>query len=123
MAGQNQKMDAMREQIDNLCTVKFAPTENCHNVTNVFKQWLRNLPEPAFQFKNFEKVLALADLPVEECLEQCKLILESLPRENYHLIRQTFRLMFLVANNSTVNRMDAGNVTKVCLPAMHDVGF
>eukprot|EP00012_Vannella_robusta_P011328 CAMPEP_0206202734 /NCGR_PEP_ID=MMETSP0166-20121206/12366_1 /ASSEMBLY_ACC=CAM_ASM_000260 /TAXON_ID=95228 /ORGANISM="Vannella robusta, Strain DIVA3 518/3/11/1/6" /LENGTH=980 /DNA_ID=CAMNT_0053621749 /DNA_START=454 /DNA_END=3392 /DNA_ORIENTATION=- len=116
MAGQAQRCAELRAEIDATTKISFSDQENPHNVTSILKQWLRGLPEPAMLFGNFDKVIKLGAATSEEQIKGLREILETLPRENFHLIRQMFRLMYLVGKNNEVNRMDFSNVAKVIGP-------
>ena len=60
MAGQNVRCTTLKEEIDNSLSVKFSDTENPHDIANLFKQWLRDLPEPLFLFSNFDKIISIS---------------------------------------------------------------
>ena len=53
---------------------------------------------------------------MKERIENLRKLISTLPIENYHLIRQLFRIMFNIAINSNTNRMDDANITKVIGP-------
>ena len=115
LAGQNTVCTQIRESIEN-GKIEFNDVENPHNVTSLLKQWLRNLNPPALLYDNFDKVISFYGLEENEKIEKMKEVIESLPKENYHLVRQMCRLMYIVGNNAEVNRMDYGNISKVIGP-------
>merc|ERR1712137_215011 len=116
LAGENARCVQLREEINNRTDINFRNSENPHNVSSILKQWLRDLPEPVLLYKNYDVVLALNELPEEEQITKLKELLESLPKENYTVARELFRLMYLVSLSAEVNRMDASNIAKVIGP-------
>merc|ERR1712137_262240 len=98
--------------------IVFKKDENPHNITGVLKQWLRGLPEPALLFENFTEIIKLGTSSVEEQIRGFTEMLEKLPKENRHLVRQMCRLMYIVGQNAEVNRMGHSNVAKVIGPNM-----
>lgn len=88
--------------------------QNIHNVTNVFKQWLRELPEPIFKYENYGIICSLGDESIAKKKQVFIDILQALPKENYFIIRQIFRLMYIVVQNTAANKMQYGTVS-ICL--------
>ena len=116
VAGQTTQCNELMNTIDAALDFNFSKDENPHNVTSLLKQWLRDLPEPVLLFDNFIDIMKLGDLPAEGQIAGFVEIMKRLPMENYHLLRQMFRLMYITGVNCETNRMDYGNVAKVVAP-------
>lgn len=96
--------------------VFFDKQENPHNVSNVLKTWLRRLPEPLLLYENYETVVQLDRVSTEEQIDELAKVFKTLPKENFAIIRDLFRLMHIATLSVGVNKMDAANITKVIAP-------
>ena len=86
-------------------------------MTNLLTQWLRGLPEPLLLYKNFQPLQDILDIPSDrEKLIKIQELIFALPKENYHILRQIVRLMYIISLNSESNRMDELNISKVIGP-------
>lgn len=118
LPGESAYYTNLREVINKQTDFEILPSENPHNISSILKLWLRELKEPVLLFKNFDRVIQIAEKLSDENQVLCDLIqlFNDLPKENYSVCREFFRLMYLVSLSSEINRMDASNITKVFVP-------
>lgn len=89
---------------------------NPHNIAGALKLWLRLLPEPLATFPLYDSVVASLDKP--EPLRALAAILNTLPPENFHLLKYLLSFFAECAALETANKMSAYNLSIVFAPAI-----
>eukprot|EP01123_Difflugia_compressa_P011285 TRINITY_DN4459_c0_g1_i1.p1 TRINITY_DN4459_c0_g1~~TRINITY_DN4459_c0_g1_i1.p1 ORF type:complete len:462 (+),score=30.44 TRINITY_DN4459_c0_g1_i1:181-1386(+) len=83
--------------------------ESMHDVTGLLKLYFRELPVPLLTFYLHDKFLSLAD-SASENITNIKELVDSLPQENYILLRELTIFLHEISTHSSVNRMTADNL-------------
>ena len=107
---------------------------NIHIVATLMKAFLRELPVPILLFENYTifmkaagksestwanglvDFLSCKDLELEEAKKELQQMLESLPSNNYSLMKFLFCLLHELSENSETTQMNAENLAKVISP-------
>jgi hypothetical protein len=118
LAGLDSHCKQIREDWDNGVKSDFDDDDNPHNAAHLLKQWLRDRKEPILLVSNFDPIIQMADFPEEEIISKFEQVLAGLPLEHYAVVKQLFRLMYIVGQNAETNRMDHGNISLVFGPSL-----
>ncbi|XP_063003177.1 unconventional myosin-IXb isoform X2 [Elgaria multicarinata webbii] len=97
------------------------PLENypVHTITGIFKQWLRELPDPLMTFAQYNDFLRAVELPgKQEQLCAIYSVLEQLPRANHDTLERLIFHLVKVALVEDVNRMSPNALAIVFAPCL-----
>lgn len=89
-----------------------------HIIANVFKKWLRELPEPLLTFALYPKFSTLTEGSDEELIPKAKAVISQLPTANLQLATAVFNFLHIVASYSTLNKMHFRNLGTVFSPLL-----
>ncbi|RIA88874.1 hypothetical protein C1645_739054 [Glomus cerebriforme] len=88
-------------------------------VTSVFKQYLRELPNPLFTYELYSSFLDLVHMPNnEEKIEKFRELLLQLPKVNYATIKYLIEHLYRVKQFEAENLMTAKNLSLVFGPTL-----
>nr|XP_020636705.1 LOW QUALITY PROTEIN: unconventional myosin-IXb [Pogona vitticeps] len=90
-----------------------------HTITGIFKQWLRELPEPLMTFAQYNDFLRAVELPgKQEQLGAIYSVLEQLPRANHDTLERLIFHLVKVALVEEVNRMSPNALAIIFAPCL-----
>jgi len=83
-----------------------------HTVAGLLKVYLRELPEPLMTYRLYEPFIAVIrrSQDWELIRDEITVLVLELPVENYVLCARLYTLLYRVANNSEMNRMNTSNL-------------
>eukprot|EP00736_Rhodelphis_marinus_P009189 Rmarinus@m.6418 len=96
-----------------------------HAVAGVYKQYLRDLPEPLIPYEEYDQFIKCAGLlPDPEEAEELGALISHLPIEHYTFFMSMIQFLLKVIQRAEVTKMDAKNVSIVIAPNIlrQDVG-
>ena len=67
LSGRATQVTKLREQLDQGKKVFFSDNMDVHTVATLFKQWLRELPEPLLTWKLFDEFIATDTMGMYIC--------------------------------------------------------
>ncbi|XP_070603858.1 unconventional myosin-IXb isoform X3 [Erythrolamprus reginae] len=90
-----------------------------HTITGIFKQWLRELPDPLMTFAQYNDFLRAVELP-EKQEQLCAIysVLEQLPQANHDTLERLIFHLVKVAVVEEVNRMSPNALAIVFAPCI-----
>ncbi|KAM3854961.1 unconventional myosin-IXb isoform 2-T2 [Vipera latastei] len=90
-----------------------------HTITGIFKQWLRELPDPLMTFAQYNDFLRAVELP-EKQEQLCAVysVLEQLPQANHDTLERLIFHLVKVAVVEEVNRMSPNALAIVFAPCL-----
>ncbi|XP_039194459.1 unconventional myosin-IXb isoform X2 [Crotalus tigris] len=90
-----------------------------HTITGIFKQWLRELPDPLMTFAQYNDFLRAVELP-EKQEQLCAIysVLEQLPQANHDTLERLIFHLVKVAVVEEVNRMSPNALAIVFAPCL-----
>ncbi|XP_070181705.1 uncharacterized protein [Littorina saxatilis] len=91
-------------------------SSSVHDVTGLVKQFFRELPDPLFTATYHDYFVRCYHLPLQERVDALLLLCLLLPIEHLSTLRFTMGLLSRLADQSTYNKMDAGNLAVVLAP-------
>lgn len=131
LAGNHASIQEMKRLMDSGDTIAWA-TYDIHSVANLLKVFLRELPEPLFTFRFFDRWMnAIKFSPASEASSEASnlrmdyilALLSSLPRPNKNLLRYLFSFLNeLAINTSETTKMNAHNLAVVLGPNLIQPG-
>ncbi|CAG0895894.1 unnamed protein product [Cyprideis torosa] len=90
-----------------------------HVAAVILKKHLRELSEPLMTFDVFDEIVAFEGIPREERSTYARnIILEKLPEDNYHVLRNLVSFLQKVMDRSDLNKMTSSNLAVVFGPNM-----
>ncbi|XP_053147682.1 unconventional myosin-IXb isoform X2 [Hemicordylus capensis] len=90
-----------------------------HTITGIFKQWLRELPDPLMTFAQYHDFLRAVELPgKQEQLCAIYSVLEQLPRAHHDTLERLIFHLVKVALLEEVNRMSPNALAIVFAPCL-----
>ncbi|XP_032094447.1 unconventional myosin-IXb isoform X7 [Thamnophis elegans] len=90
-----------------------------HTITGIFKQWLRELPDPLMTFAQYNDFLRAVELPEkQEQLYAIYSVLEQLPQANHDTLERLIFHLVKVAVVEEVNRMSPNALAIVFAPCL-----
>eukprot|EP00026_Physarum_polycephalum_P000304 Phypoly_transcript_00304.p1 GENE.Phypoly_transcript_00304~~Phypoly_transcript_00304.p1 ORF type:complete len:1325 (-),score=309.44 Phypoly_transcript_00304:1341-5315(-) len=104
----------IRDKIDETMDVNLADFPDCIIPTSLIKLYLRELPHPIITHEIYSSCLSAVGKDIS-VMKQC---LESLPLDNYALLKHTLWLLYDVSLHKEVNQMGADNLAKVIGPTL-----
>ncbi|OCT89939.1 rho GTPase-activating protein 25 isoform X1 [Xenopus laevis] len=116
LPGQDNLVKQLKEAFDAGERPSFSSDTDVHTVASLFKLYLRELPEPAIPWRQYEDFLSCEKLiTVDEEKGHRDLMkqISILPKENYNLLCFICRFLFEVQKNSGVNKMSVDNLSMV----------
>ena len=113
----------IREALDCGEKLDFEEMEiDINTVASLFKQYLRELPDPIIPTDIYESVMksVIRDMPinVEEGLESLTTVLLAMPSHNYNLLQYLCRFLAEVHSKSYLNKMNDTNLATVFAQCM-----
>lgn len=128
LSGNFTKIQEIQEKLDNcnnnsnsnssgIKSIKLGPAD-CHNVTSLFKLFLRSLPEPLMTFALYDGWRALGgwtEYP-RVAAKIGKFLVKRLPEPNQTVLRELVAFLHLRLSDSEVTRMNACNYGTVIGP-------
>ncbi|NWJ10672.1 RHG25 protein, partial [Crypturellus undulatus] len=116
LPGQDNLVKRLRDAFDAGERPSFDRDTDVHTVASLLKLYLRELPEPAVPWAQYEDFLlcgqaldADEDKGHQELLKQLSL----LPRDNYNLLSYICRFLHEIQLNSSINKMSVDNLATV----------
>ncbi|XP_043939025.1 rho GTPase-activating protein 25 isoform X2 [Protopterus annectens] len=115
LPGQDNQVKQLRDAFDAGERPSFDCETDVHTVASLFKLYLRELPEPAIPWSQYQDFLDCAQLNItdEEGLQKIKRQLTLLPKANYNLLSYICRFLHEIQLNSSVNKMSVDNLATV----------
>ncbi|OCT96154.1 rho GTPase-activating protein 20 isoform X2 [Xenopus laevis] len=108
----------MKERLDLGCEVNF-DRESILVTACVFKDFLRNIPGSIFSSKLYEKWVSSLDYESQEDkIKAIKMLIETLPPINVHLLRYLFGVLCCIEQRSESNQMSAFNLAVCIAPSL-----
>ncbi|KAL8177927.1 UNVERIFIED_CONTAM: hypothetical protein K2H54_023642, partial [Gekko kuhli] len=90
-----------------------------HTIAGIFKQWLRELPEPLMTFAQYNDFLQAVELPgKQERLCAIYSVLEQLPQANHDTLERLIFHLVKVALVEDINRMSPNALAIVFAPCL-----
>ncbi|XP_077187964.1 unconventional myosin-IXb isoform X3 [Paroedura picta] len=90
-----------------------------HTITGIFKQWLRELPDPLMTFAQYNDFLQAVELPgKQERLCAIYSVLEQLPQANHDTLERLIFHLVKVALVEDINRMSPNALAIVFAPCL-----
>lgn len=93
--------------------VNFEQYEDVHLPAVILKTFLRELPEPLLTFRLFDDVVSFYNIEENSRLESLRKTLQTLPEENYEVLRFLTAFLVQVSENQEHNKMTNVNLA-VC---------
>mmetsp|Transcript_33465 Transcript_33465/g.57157 ORF Transcript_33465/g.57157 Transcript_33465/m.57157 type:complete len:871 (+) Transcript_33465:20-2632(+) len=118
LSGRATQIEKLRDQLDQGKKVFFSQNMDVHSVANLFKQWLREMPEPILTWKLYDDFIAVDDLnEQEEKLKAIEFLLNvRLPKINRYCFQYMMKLLTEVVKNYDKTKLDAKNLSIVFAP-------
>ncbi|NXQ81049.1 RHG25 protein, partial [Nyctibius grandis] len=116
LPGQDNLVKQLRDAFDAGERPSFDRDTDVHTVASLFKLYLRELPEPAVPWMQYEDFLLCGQaLDADEGKGHQDLLkqLSLLPRDNYNLLSYICRFLYEIQLNSSVNKMSVDNLATV----------
>ncbi|XP_019573925.2 rho GTPase-activating protein 25 isoform X1 [Rhinolophus sinicus] len=116
LPGQDNLVKQLRDAFDAGERPSFDRDTDVHTVASLLKLYLRDLPEPAVPWSQYEGFLLCGQLMnADEAKAQQELMkqLSILPQENYNLLSYICRFLHQIQLNSAVNKMSVDNLATV----------
>ena len=120
----NQKIDSPLNQSSSIQSVKdnFKNMINklqTHDATSLIKSFLRNLPEPIISSDIYSQLVqTLSISTLEDRLPFYKCILDSMPNENFAVLRRLSKCFNIITKHSEENKMSMMNIAICLMPAL-----
>nr|XP_056723553.1 unconventional myosin-IXb [Euleptes europaea] len=90
-----------------------------HTIAGIFKQWLRELPDPLMTFAQYNDFLRAVELPgKQERLSAIYSVLEQLPQANHNTLERLIFHLVKVALVEDINRMSPNALAIVFAPCL-----
>ncbi|XP_046844977.1 rho GTPase-activating protein 8-like isoform X3 [Xenia sp. Carnegie-2017] len=97
--------------------VEFSEEEEVHVAAVLLKKFLRDLHEPLLTYRLYDDVIRIHGLQEEDRLEEIKKVLRnSLPSQNFVVLKYIMVFLSEVVSNSDKNKMDSKNLAIVIGP-------
>ncbi|XP_009934868.2 rho GTPase-activating protein 25 [Opisthocomus hoazin] len=116
LPGQDNLVKQLRDAFDAGERPSFDRDTDVHTVASLFKLYLRELPEPAVPWIQYEDFLLCGQvLDADESKGHQELVkqLSLLPRDNYNLLSYICRFLHEIQLNSSINKMSVDNLATV----------
>ncbi|XP_039095469.1 rho GTPase-activating protein 25 isoform X2 [Hyaena hyaena] len=116
LPGQDNLVKQLRDAFDAGERPSFDRDTDVHTVASLLKLYLRDLPEPAVPWSQYEGFLLCGQLMnADEAKAQQELVkqLSILPRDNYNLLSYICRFLHEIQLNCGVNKMSVDNLATV----------
>lgn len=85
-----------------------------HNVSSIFKKYIRDLPIPLLTYENYDQFIQLLKIENDEEEEKkFEELLTKIPRENYQLLSELMNLCIQVEAKKDSNKMTCENLAVV----------
>lgn len=106
-----------RENMNNGITVSFENEENCHNISNLLKLFIRELPDPLIPIDIQDELLTCLTIRDEQKkLEEIHKLLALIPKSNLYVLKDIVYMLNRLSKNSNINKMDSQNLSTVWTP-------
>uniref|UniRef100_A0A6B2LM90 Rho-GAP domain-containing protein n=2 Tax=Arcella intermedia TaxID=1963864 RepID=A0A6B2LM90_9EUKA len=93
--------------------------ENCHDVASTFKHWLKHLNPPLIPFEYFEGTMQmLKDYEETKEVSLLKDFVLKLPKDHFVAFHKILRLLKVLSENSTLNKMTSTNLALIFGPSL-----
>ncbi|KAM4617685.1 rho GTPase-activating protein 1 isoform 1-T2 [Discoglossus pictus] len=96
--------------------VSFEGYDDVHLPAVILKTFLRELPEPLLTYNLYNYVVGFSSLEEEKRVESSRQTLQTLPEENYEVLRFLITFLVQVSDNSAANKMTTTNLAVVFGP-------
>ncbi|XP_053304825.1 rho GTPase-activating protein 1 [Spea bombifrons] len=96
--------------------VSFQDYEDVHLPAVILKTFLRELPDPLLTYNLYNFVVSFSNLEQEKKVESTRQILQTLPAENYEVLRFLTAFLVQVSERSSENKMTNTNLAVVFGP-------
>ncbi|KAG7502016.1 rho GTPase-activating protein 1 [Solea senegalensis] len=96
--------------------VNFREIEDVHLAAVILKTFLRELPEPLLTYQLYNDIVNFNSVSSDDQVMAMKMLVESLPEENYTSLRYLITFLAQVSANSEVNKMTNSNLAVVFGP-------
>uniref|UniRef100_A0A5S6QE38 Rho-GAP domain-containing protein n=1 Tax=Trichuris muris TaxID=70415 RepID=A0A5S6QE38_TRIMR len=111
-----QEVRLWQERINGGQPVAYDADKHVHLSAVLLKTFLRELSEPITTFNLYGEIVKSAGCLPDEKTEHAKAIVDSLPPENYNLLKYLVEFLNEVASHSRVNLMNTSNLATVFGP-------
>eukprot|EP01104_Vermistella_antarctica_P006579 TRINITY_DN1728_c0_g1_i3.p1 TRINITY_DN1728_c0_g1~~TRINITY_DN1728_c0_g1_i3.p1 ORF type:complete len:1033 (-),score=285.24 TRINITY_DN1728_c0_g1_i3:852-3857(-) len=110
-------VDDLRVSIDQGKEIDFEDLNDPHAISNLFKLWLRQLPEPLLTFKLYTEFIAASKIVDDgQKLIEVQRLMAALPLPNRKAFQVVINLCTKVDAYQDVNKMNATNLAIVIAP-------
>lgn len=117
LSGNQKDIMTYRENIDKGIPFSFENEENCHNVSNLLKLFVRELPEPLIPIDVQDELLSCLIIRNEEKkLEEIHKLIALIPKCNFYVLKDIIYMLNHLSMNSNINKMDSHNLSTVWTP-------
>jgi len=116
LSGRASQVEKLRDQLDQGKKVFFSQDMDVHSVASLFKQWLRELPEPLLTWDLYDDFLATDSLPGAQKLVALKDLVLQLPQGNRSAFQHMVKLLTEVCENEAVTKLNASSLSVVFAP-------
>lgn len=116
LSGRASQVEKLRDQLDQGKKVFFSADMDVHSVASLFKQWLRELPEPLLTWDLYDEFLATDRLPDAEKLVALKDLTLRLPVGNRFAFQHMVKLLTEVCANEAKTKLNASSLSVVFAP-------
>ncbi|XP_037016234.2 rho GTPase-activating protein 8 isoform X1 [Artibeus jamaicensis] len=93
--------------------VNFDDYGDVHIPAVILKTFLRELPQPLLTFKAYEQILGITSVESSLRVTRCRQILQSLPEQNYEVLKYLMGFLQEVSRESIFNKMNSSNLACV----------
>ena len=115
--GRTTQIEKLKGQLNQGAKVFFAENMDVHTVATLFKQWLRELPDPLLTWSAYIDFMSAIEEKNEEIkIDRLKDIIDRLPRVNRFVCQHMFKCLFLLCENESKTKMNANNLAVVFAP-------
>eukprot|EP01087_Luapelamoeba_hula_P006662 TRINITY_DN1674_c0_g1_i1.p1 TRINITY_DN1674_c0_g1~~TRINITY_DN1674_c0_g1_i1.p1 ORF type:complete len:1017 (-),score=160.00 TRINITY_DN1674_c0_g1_i1:152-3202(-) len=120
LAGSAVEIEALRDMIQTGKRFKFEEMNGVYDdnvISDIFKQWIRELPEPILTWGLFPEWIQTFDIANDQArMERLKELVESLPTTNQYILQLLMKCLRSVVDLSDINKMTSSNVAIVFGP-------
>ena len=106
----------MKDQLNQGAKVFFAENMDVHTVATLFKQWLRELPDPLLTWDSYSDFVMAIQQPEDVRDHLLREIIEHLPRENRFVCQHMFKCLHSICENEAKTKMNPNNLAVVFAP-------
>jgi len=118
LSGSTTEVDNYRTLWNTGMPIDLSQCSNPHNVSNLLKLWLRELPDPLLQYNNYNKIVSIAKAPADTRMAQMKALVNELPKANQGTLKYLLFFLKTASEKASVSKMTALNLAVVFGPSI-----